>query len=300
MVTPIATETTTPVVASKPRLNDDVPTMMAKIDARIRKIEGHPKQTELMWADAQRLEVKEDRDGLVKLFGRIGRYMGELARFEQFYTSQVVPAWEICLSDWITWIHEDGGKNLANRQLAMNLRFFVEFQSMERNMASKEDLFRGGLDAGEALLDKLEDLSWSIHNHVQNFCLDCGTPIEDSFVRSGKIQKITRCGDCHNRPTASSASKKATTTHAKKTGPKQQQDPEAIKAAKRARHQAKQDKLDAEMRDLQNLRPGENRDGAAKKARDQKKEARKQGDDPDREQGKKKGGKKKGSGTKPE
>jgi hypothetical protein len=173
----------------------------------------------------------------------------------------------------------------------MNLRFFVEFQSMERNMASKEDLFRGGLDAGEALLDKLEDLSWSIHNHVQNFCLDCGTPIEDSFVRSGKIQKITRCGDCHNRPTASSASKKATTTHAKKTGPKQQQDPEAIKAAKRARHQAKQDKLDAEMRDLQNAHPGQTWDGAAKKKRDADKEARKQGDHPKSKKKGAKGGK---------
>jgi|SRR3989339_747795 len=106
------------------------------------------------------------------------------------------------------------------------------------------------------------------------------------------------CKVCYTTEPEPKVSSKKASAPQKPAAP--QQSPEALKAAKRARQAEIEKNRQRELDDLQSLRPGQRQDGAAKKARDQKKEARKQGDDPDRQQSKKKGGKKKGSGAKPE
>ena len=71
-------------ITTNERPRDDVPTMMGKLLARINSIAGeiHKEQKDMMWAEAQEYEKKNDLDSLITLYKRIGGYIRNLPAIE--------------------------------------------------------------------------------------------------------------------------------------------------------------------------------------------------------------------------
>jgi len=293
----MATQIATPA----PKPNDDIPTMMRKIHARIGRVVDVSQQG-LMWADAQQFEKEGNRDALVKLFGRIGQYIGRYQRYLTA-TEPVRVAWQGALDAWTKWVQAENAKGHKGQEAMCRAQILDErpaYCVYAQAEARISNLWPDGECDIEPLLADLEKLTFAISNYAPAGWCHCGTPVEMITPKGeGKKAFLPKlCKVCYTtEPEPKVAPKKAS---APKKPAAPQQNPEALKAAKRARHEAKQAKLNDEMRELQGLHPGQYQDGKAKKAKDAAKENRKQGGDPDREKGKKKGGKKKGSGAKSE